>query len=91
MSIQALSWALAQRVGSHTDKHVLIVAASYARHGDVAPLPTVQKIASCAEMKERSVMSSLRRLKTKGVLTFSIEQDEDGSDRINLQFGNREG
>lgn len=78
MSIQAVAWAISQRVGSPTGKALLICLANYANEkGECWPSQTT--IAREAELGERATRDWLQKLETQGLITRTRRNRRDGS------------
>ena len=78
MSIQAVAWAISQRVGSPTGKALLICLANYANEkGECWPSQTT--IAREAELGERATLDWLQKLEAQGLITRTRRNRRDGS------------
>jgi hypothetical protein len=78
MSIQAVAWAISQRVGSPTGKALLICLANYANEkGECWPSQTT--IAREAELGERATRDWLQKLEVQGLITRTRRNRRDGS------------
>ncbi len=78
MSIQAVAWAISQRVGSPTGKALLICLANYANEkGECWPSQTT--IAREAELGERATRDWLQKLEALGLITRTRRNRRDGS------------
>jgi hypothetical protein len=78
MSIQAVAWAISQRVGSPTGKALLICLANYANEkGECWPSQTT--IAREAELGERATRDWLQKLEAQGLITRTRRNRRDGS------------
>lgn len=67
MSIQAVAWALKQRLGSPTLKVVLIAVANYADEDGVC-WPSQERLAQDTDLTERSVRDVLKKLEAMGFI-----------------------
>lgn len=69
MSIQAMSWALAQRiVTSASGRHVLLCLANYAGEDGRNAFPSVARLCDDTGLSERAVRNNLRDLEELGVI-----------------------
>lgn len=88
MSIQAVAWAISQRVGSPTGKVLLMCLANYANErGECWPFQTT--IANEAELSRRTAIIWLNRLEKDGFIKRKRRQTKDGfrtSDFVTLQL-----
>ncbi|MCF6221740.1 MAG: helix-turn-helix domain-containing protein [Robiginitomaculum sp.] len=78
MSIQAVAWAISQKVGSPTGKVVLICLANYANEKGQC-WPSQKTICKEAELSERSTREWLKKLEAQGFITRSRRHRSDGS------------
>ena len=88
MSIQAVAWAISQRVGSPTGKALLICLANYANERGEC-WPSQRTIAHEAELSRRTAITWLNRLEKGGFIIRKRRQSKDGfrtSDLVTLQL-----
>ena len=88
MSIQAVAWAISQRVGSPTGKVLLICLANYANERGEC-WPSQRTIAHEAELSRRTAITWLYRLEKDGFINRKRRQSKDGfrtSDLVTLQL-----
>lgn len=78
MSVEAITWALKQRTGSSTTKHVLIVLANYANE-DAACFPSQKLIGEQTELSERAIRTALNALEEGGFIRRENRRRRDGS------------
>lgn len=78
MSIQAVSWAMSQRVGSPTGKILLICLADYANEQGEC-WPSQKTIADNTELSERATRDWLKKLEAKGFISRSRRHRTNGS------------
>ena len=78
MSIQAVAWAISQRVGSTTGKVLLICLANYANERGEC-WPSQKTIAREAELGERATRDWLQKLEAQGFIERSRRHRADGS------------
>ena len=78
MSIQAVAWAISQRVGSPTGKVLLMCLANYANESGEC-WPSQKTISREAELSERSTRDWLQKLEVQGFITRSRRHRSDGS------------
>ena len=88
MNDNAFQWAFAQKVGSSTAKHVLVVLALHSDDAGMFSQP--QKIlAQTTGLSERAVRNALKRLEADGFLTRTPVRTPDdgrGPDLIRLMM-----
>lgn len=87
MSWQAMKWAVAQKVGSHTDKVVLLVIAEAADGANGSCTLSHATIAHRAELGVRTVGLALERLESRGKISRRHRHKKNGartSDEIAL-------
>ena len=78
MSIQAVAWAISQRVGSPTGKVLLMCLANYANeHGEC--WPSQKTISKEAELGERATRDWLKKLEQAGFIERHRRNRNDGS------------
>lgn len=78
MSIQAVAWAISQRVGSPTGKVLLMCLANYANeHGEC--WPSQKTISQEAELGERATRDWLKKLEQAGFIERHRRNRSDGS------------
>ena len=78
MSIQAVAWAISQRVGSPTGKVLLMCLANYANeHGEC--WPSQKTISREAELGERATRDWLKKLEDNGFIERRRRNRNDGS------------
>jgi hypothetical protein len=70
MSIEALSWALKQRVTRSSDKFVLVCMANYANDQGLC-YPSVQTLSSDTSMDRKTIMVAIRRLIENGFIVHA--------------------
>ena len=88
MSIQAVAWAISQRVGSPTGKVLLVCLANYANERGEC-WPSQRTIAHEAELSRRTAITWLNRLEKDGFIKRKRRQSKDGfrtSDLVTLQL-----
>jgi hypothetical protein len=88
MSIQAMTWAWSQVVGSPTRKLLLQCLANYADENGVC-WPSQRRISADTELGESATRYALKRLETDGYLKRQPQTRKDGSrtsDRFTLQL-----
>lgn len=90
MSVQAITWALAQMVKPSGRKFTLVALANYS-DGEGACFPGQKKLAMDTSLSERSVWKYLRDLEAEGYITRCHRQRSDGSRtsdeyRLNIQL-----
>ena len=93
MSIQAVAWAISQRVGSPTGKALLICLANYANERGEC-WPSQRTIAHEAELSRRTAITWLNRLEEEGFIKRKRRQSKDGfrsSDLVTLQLDKSSG
>lgn len=78
MSIQAVAWAISQRVGSPTGKVLLMCLANYANEKGEC-WPSQKTISREAELSERSTRDWLQKLEAQGFISRSRRHRSDGS------------
>lgn|GEM_PF-3539913 len=78
MSIQAVAWAISQRVGSPTGKVLLMCLANYANERGEC-WPSQKTIAREAELGERATRDWLQKLEAQGFIERSRRHRADGS------------
>jgi DNA-binding MarR family transcriptional regulator len=78
MSVQSMTWAINQRVGNATGKHVLMTVAYFADQNGVCT-ESQRLLSDRSEMALRSVARWLPRLEEMGFLTRRHQQRGDGS------------
>lgn len=78
MSIQAVAWAISQRVGSPTGKVLLMCLANYANEKGEC-WPSQKTISHEAELSERSTRDWLQKLEAQGFISRSRRHRSDGS------------
>ena len=90
MSVQAITWALAQNVKPSGRKFTLVALANYS-DGEGVCFPGQKKLAADTGLSERSVWKYLRNLEDEGYISRSHRQRSDGSRtsdeyRLNIQL-----
>lgn len=88
MSVQAITWALAQTTGSPGSKAVLICLSNYA-DGEGRCFPGQRRLAENTEMGERTVRRHLADLEAAGLIGRTHRYRDDGSrtsDEYQLAF-----
>lgn len=91
MSIQAVAWAISQRVGSPTGKVLLMCLANYANERGEC-WPSQKTIAREAELGERATRDWLQKLESKGLISRSRRHRSDGSrtsDHVTLNLSRK--
>ncbi|MEM5501834.1 helix-turn-helix domain-containing protein [Ahrensia kielensis] len=91
MSIQAVAWAISQKVGSPTGKVLLICLANYADEEGLC-WPSQKTIAAETELSDRSTILWLKKLEECGYIQRERRHRRDGSrttDHIRLQLQQR--
>lgn len=78
MSIQAVAWAISQRVGSPTGKVLLMCLANYANENGEC-WPSQKTISQEAELGERATRDWLKRLEENGFIERRRRNRSDGS------------
>ncbi len=79
MSVQAISWAMAQRTGNGTRKAVLVALANCHNHHTGKCFPKVSTLAGETELHDRTVRRALNELQELGfILKFEVRR-ADGS------------
>jgi len=78
MSVQAIGWALAQKVGSSSAKSVLVAIANYADENGQC-WPSQGRIASDTELTDRSVRTAMALLEENGFINRVERRRPDGS------------
>ena len=84
MSVEAIEWAITQRVGCTVAKHLLLVLASYHNGKTGLCFPSIETIANATEMSERTVYRKLLRLGTLGLVT--VQSTRNSSNRYVLHM-----
>lgn len=79
MSVQVISWAYDQTVGSATEKAVLLALANAANHHTGRCDPDVERIASEIEVNEKTVRRALVSLVEKGYIARERKRNSNGS------------
>jgi hypothetical protein len=90
VSIQAVSWAMQQRLNSPTLKFVLIAVANYADE-DGFCWPSQKRLSRDTELSERAVRDALKRLEERGILERSERRAATRQSdiiRLNLAYRN---
>jgi hypothetical protein len=91
VSIQAVAWAMSQKVGSPTGKILLLCLANYA-DDEWKCWPSQSTISEETEVSERATRDWLEKLEAAGFISRSRRTRKDGSrtsDMIHLNVGNR--
>ena len=78
MSIQAVAWAISQRVGSPTGKVLLVCLANYANERGEC-WPSQRTISQEAELGERATRDWLKKLEEEGFIERHRRNRSDGS------------
>jgi DNA-binding MarR family transcriptional regulator len=79
MSVQLISWAYEQRVGSWTEKAVLIALANRANHDTGKCTPSLKRVAEETELSYATVKRAATSLVNKGFITRERQRRTDGS------------
>lgn len=79
MSVQLLSWAYEQRLGSPTEKAVLLSLANASNHHTGRCDPSVLRIAHETELGESTVRKALCSLEEKGLISRDRKRRSDGT------------
>lgn len=83
MSVQAMTWALAQQVVTNsTTRHVLLCLANYADHEGKAAFPSVKTLSRDTGLSERTIKYKLRDLEEVGLI-------ERGNQKVPEAYINR--
>ena len=72
MSVEAITWALAQPVDRSSSKFVLVVLANYA-NADMCAWPSIAAICAATSQNRKTVMDGLRRLLGAGLIVQTGE------------------
>lgn len=83
VSVQAIGWALRQKVGDTSAKLILVVLANYAGH-DHSCWPSQERIAAEAELSIRTVQRKLEMLEDLDLLTREHRGDGEGGRTTDL-------
>lgn len=83
MSVQAISWALKQRVGNGAAKFVLITLANYA-DADGNCWPSQATLAAECEVSVRAIREYMLRLEMVGLISREERRRDDGSRRSDM-------
>ncbi len=78
MSVQLIAWAYEQRVGSWTEKAVLLALANASNHHTGRCHPRIATIAFETELNEKTVRRALVKLTDKGYVDRVRSRKEDG-------------
>lgn len=82
MSVQAISWAVAQRCGNPSGKMVLYVLANYANSAGEC-WPSTESIANESELSIRSVLTWLQKLADLGLISIERRKTSTGTQLTN--------
>jgi hypothetical protein len=79
VSVQLVAWAYQQKVGSHTEKAVLVALANAANHQTGRCHPKIARLAEETECGESTVRKCLSSLAAKGLIRRDRTRRADGS------------
>jgi CTP-dependent riboflavin kinase len=83
VSVQAITWAFAQKVGDPNAKLVLICLANYADH-EGACFPSFKTLMNQTEQSRRTVIRKIEELEKLGFMKRSRAYRQNGSQSSNM-------